>query len=252
LLEEMGLEGEQREQVKEAIQKKDRSGLEEILERLILTSVQREALLRFPFLFGREEVLDEAGRLSNNPVSRAALENLAQVYTMLKIYKVEDFVNIDLAELRGLDYYTGVVFEGFTRELGYRVCGGGRYDHLLGKYGASFPATGFALDIERAMLALAGRGSWQGEIKGVDFLIIDFQPDKSHALVLARNLRGKGYRVARDIIHRGLEESLAYAKSSNISRAVVLGLAGLASGTALLKDIASGAEEVVEVDRLLK
>ncbi|MFQ5903173.1 MAG: ATP phosphoribosyltransferase regulatory subunit [Candidatus Binatia bacterium] len=119
--------------------------------------------MRFPLFFGREEVPGEAGRLSNNPVSLAALENLAQVYAMLKVCKVEDFVIIDLAELRGLDYYPGIVFEGFTRELGHLICGGGRYDHLLGKYGAGFPATGFALDIERVMLALGRRGPWRGK-----------------------------------------------------------------------------------------
>lgn len=251
LLEEMGLQGEEQEQVKEAIQKKDRSGLEEILERVGLTGAQREAMLRFPFLFGREEVLDEAKRLSNNPVSLGALENLSQVYAMLKVYKVEDFVIIDLAELRGLDYYTGIVFEGFTRELGYRICGGGRYDHLLEKYGASFPATGFALDIERAMLALGRQGPCRGE-RSVDFLIIDFQLDKSQALTLAKSLRGKGYRVARDIIRRGLEESLVYAKSLRISQAIVLGMADIAPGMALLKDITTGAEEVVEVSGFLE
>ena len=251
LLEEMGLEGEDQEQIKEAIQKKDRSALEKILGRISLTGTQREVLLRFPFLFGCEEVLEEAGRLANNSVSLSALQNLAQVYAMLQVYKVDDFVIIDLAELRDLDYYTGIVFEGFTRELGYRICGGGRYDRLLGKYGASFPATGFALDIERAILALGRRGSWRGE-KNVDFLIIDFQPDKSQALTLARNLREKGYRVARDIIRRNLEDSLAYAGNSHISQAIILGLADLAPQTALLKDIASGTEKVVEIAKILE
>ncbi|MBI2877887.1 MAG: ATP phosphoribosyltransferase regulatory subunit [Candidatus Tectomicrobia bacterium] len=249
LLEELALPPEEREQVKEAVQRKDRSTLERIADQAHLTPGQREILLRFPFLFGREEVLEEAERLVHNPASRAALANLSQIYQMLKVYRVEEFVILDLAELRGFDYYTGAVFEGFTRGLGYRICGGGRYDHLLGRYGADCPATGFALDVERVMLALGHHDPGQSR-PPIDFLIIDFQPDKSQALALARDLREKGYRVARDIIRRGLEESLEYARSLQIARAIILGTPSAQPGWAVVREIASESEVMVEVERI--
>ena len=55
---------------------------------------------------------------------------------------------------RDLCYYTGMIFEGYTAGLGFPLCGGGRYDHLLADFGNACPATGFALGIERVMLAL--------------------------------------------------------------------------------------------------
>lgn len=249
LLEELELTPEEREAVKGAVQRKDRSSLERIADQAHLGPGQREILLRFPFLFGREEVLEEAARLVHNPSSQAALANLAQIYQMLRVYRVEEFVILDLAELRGFDYYTGALFEGFTRSLGYRICGGGRYDHLLGRYGADFPATGFALDVERVMLALGHRYPCQ-ERPAVDFLIIDFQPDKSQALALARDLRERGYRVARDIIRRGLEGSLEYARSLQISRAIILGAPSAQPGWAIVREIGSGSEVTVEVEKV--
>ena len=86
-------------------------------------------------LFGGEEVFSAASQLVNNPRSEQALTNLQSVYDMLKVYGLESFVLLDLSEIRGFDYYTGIVFEGFTANLGYEICGGGRYDHLIGRFG---------------------------------------------------------------------------------------------------------------------
>lgn len=64
---------------------------------------------------------------------------------------------IDLGVLRGLDYYTGVVFEGYSPDLGYGLLGGGRYDNLMGHFGLDRPATGFALGLDRLALVVGQR-----------------------------------------------------------------------------------------------
>jgi ATP phosphoribosyltransferase regulatory subunit len=67
---------------------------------------------------------------------------------------MQDFVTLDLAENRGMEYYTGVLFEGFVRGLGFAVVSGGRYDNLTAHFGHSIPAVGFAMGVERVLMAL--------------------------------------------------------------------------------------------------
>jgi histidyl-tRNA synthetase len=67
-------------------------------------------------------------------------------------------VQIDFALLRDLDYYTGFIFEGYVPELGFALCGGGRYDTLLPNFGFDVPAVGWTAGIERVLIALERRG----------------------------------------------------------------------------------------------
>ncbi|WP_143309320.1 ATP phosphoribosyltransferase regulatory subunit, partial [Candidatus Entotheonella palauensis] len=132
--------------IQAALAIKDTSTLETVVMQCDLTDAHRETLLELPNLCGRAEVFDQAAKIIDNPGAQHALDNLAQVYDMLKTYGLEDHVLIDLGELRGFEYYTGIMFEGFAPHFGYQVCSGGRYD-LLRHYGPPDPATGFAIDV---------------------------------------------------------------------------------------------------------
>jgi ATP phosphoribosyltransferase regulatory subunit len=251
LLEQLRLPNEAERQVQAALHRKDSSALDLLMEECRLERSARDMLLALPHLFGSEEVLAASSRLVNNPRSEQALTNLQTVYDMLKVYGLESFVLLDLSEIRGFDYYTGIVFEGFTANLGYEICGGGRYDHLIGRFGEECPSTGFAIDIEKLQMALERQGALRSPMY-VDFLIIDFKPDKRDALRIAKELRQLGYRVARDIIRRDLAGSLAYAQRMGIARGIILGTNGLGSHEALLKDLYAGWERVVLVSELVQ
>ena len=77
-----------------------------------------------------------------------------QIYAALQSMGVQEQILVDMGVLRGLDYYTGVVFEGFSPDLGYGLLGGGRYDRLLSQFGFPCPATGFAVGMDRLTLVL--------------------------------------------------------------------------------------------------
>jgi ATP phosphoribosyltransferase regulatory subunit len=250
LLEHLRLPHEAERQVQVALHRKDSSALDILMEEFRLERSARDMLLALPHLFGGEEVLTAASRLVNNQRSEQALTNLQMVYDMLKVYGLESFVLLDLSEIRGFDYYSGIVFEGFTANLGYEICGGGRYDHLIGRFGEECPSTGFALDIEKLQMALERQGALRSPMH-VDFLIMDFKPDKRDALRIAKELRQRGYRVARDIIRRDLVGSLAYAEQMGIARGIILGTAGLGPHEALLKDLEGGWERVVSMSELV-
>jgi ATP phosphoribosyltransferase regulatory subunit len=251
LLEQLHLPKEAERQVQVALHRKDSSALDVLMDECRLDPVARDMLLTLPNLFGGEEVFTEASRLVNNQRSEQALANLQMVYDMLKVYGLESFILLDLSEIRGFDYYTGIVFEGFTANLGYEICGGGRYDHLIGRFGEECPSTGFAIDIEKLQMALERQGALRSPMH-VDFLIMDFKPDKRDALRIAKELRRRGYRVARDIIRRDLAGSLAYAQRMGIARGIILGTNGLGHHEALLKDLDGGWERVVPVSELVQ
>ncbi len=128
--------------------------LEECLSESPLAEQERKALQELPLLHGGREVLSHAGKITSNPICRQALENLWEIYELLNHYDVSEYVNFDLGLTRDLDYYTGMVFEGYAPGLGFPICGGGRYDRMLEAFGVECPATGFALGVERIMLAL--------------------------------------------------------------------------------------------------
>src|SRR5205085_2926361 len=157
-------------------------------------------------------VLDQAAAYARNDRSARALANLSEVYRLLTIYGLADAVLLDLGEVRGFDYYSGTYFEAYVAGFGASVAGGGRYDHMLGRFGYECAAVGFAFDVARVLAVMEAQGVAVA-LPGPDFFIIDFTREKTAALSLARRLRDGGASVARDIISRGLEESLAYARA---------------------------------------
>lgn len=217
-----GLSAQARRPLQEAIAKKDASAVRSILEEEPVDDAVKERISALPRLFGGREVLAEAERTAGNDRSKRALDNISQVLDILDIYGVSDYLSIDLGEIRGLDYHTGLTFEGFVTGLGEPVCGGGRYDDLMAKYGFSAPATGFAFNILSLLSALERRPEVEAS-KTRDFLLFNLREDRREVLEIAQCLRRRGFTTARDIIRRDFDNSLAYAKRMNILRMMVIG-----------------------------
>ena len=225
MLEDLGADAESARGLRSALGRKDVSALERRVAALGAPAAVTEALLALPTLYGRGDVLERAERLVKNARSEAALANLAEVYRLLRLYGLADSVLLDLGEVRGFDYYSGVHFEAYVSGLGAPLVGGGRYDQMLGRFGYDCPATGFAFEVGRAMLALESQGA-RPELAGPNFYIIDFTAEKTQALALARRYRDLGAAVARDIISRGLDASLAYARQQRARWVLVIGEPG--------------------------
>jgi ATP phosphoribosyltransferase regulatory subunit len=199
------------EQVRAAIAVKDHTGLQQLLDRHPVPERQRQELLALPRLFGGREALDRAADVVSNDTSKRALDNLHRVLEVLGVYGIDDYVTIDLGELRGFDYHTGVIFQGFLTGFGRAVCAGGRYDGLTARYGFAAPATGFAFNLFNLLFALDRALDGRGEDQ-IDILLFCPGDDKAPAQRLAAALRSQGYSVARDIITREREASLEYAR----------------------------------------
>lgn len=154
LLEALALPQKSAERIRSAVDRKSEAELEAVLREAVnLPPMVRRAVLALPRLAGDSRVLDEAEAFCLNSRMMAALTNLREVSGQLDAYGVADSVAYDLAEVRDLDYYTGVTFEGFAPGIGFGLISGGRYDDLLGHFGPPFPAVGWALTLDRVLLA---------------------------------------------------------------------------------------------------
>ena len=164
LMQQYGLARSLQSKIKAAIESYDLVGLDKLLNESGLSAEAKEAFSQVPRLRGGEECLTQAYALAPNDKSREALDNLSDIYKLLQSYGVADKVCFDLGLIRDFNYYTGLVFEAYTPGLGFSLCGGGRYDNLLADFGYDCPATGFALGIERALLALERQGLTKPQI----------------------------------------------------------------------------------------
>ena len=148
----------QQEQIKDAIERRDLVALGEIVDATELSEAAKDMVKQLPLLHGDKNVLKKAYNMAMNEQSRRALDNLTEIYELLEAYGVAEYVTFDLGVIRDFSYYTGMVFEVYTPGLGFPLCGGGRYDHMLTDFGRALPATGFAVGIERILLALEREG----------------------------------------------------------------------------------------------
>jgi len=158
IMAEAALEPVLAHKVKRALLERNLVGLGELLEHAGIDKSVRELLQQLPLLHGKMDLLQNVRSRVKNKISQAALDNLAEIYRLLEQYGMDRYVTFDLGIIRDFDYYTGMVFETYTSGLGYPICGGGRYDRMAGAFGREQPATGFALGIERVLLALERQG----------------------------------------------------------------------------------------------
>jgi ATP phosphoribosyltransferase regulatory subunit len=232
-------------EIQSAIARKDLSSVTSILETINISDSSKSEIFALSRLFGGIELLDKAYITVRNDRSRRALDNLAKVINILSMYGVSKELTVDLGEIRGLAYHTGLTFEGFVPGLGEPICGGGRYDSLMGKYGESRPATGFAFNMLN-LLQVFDNTSSRDIAQAHSFLIFSTKEDKKSALSLASALRRQGFPVARDIIRRDFAQSIEYARFNGIEYTLVIGDPDLAEDEVLLVNVCTAVQKKIK------
>ena len=182
-----------------------------------------------------------------------AIEPLRAYLGALSAMGLGDFVEVDLAIVRGLAYYTGIVFELFDRKGELRaICGGGRYDRLLELVGGEpLPAVGFGMgDVVLGEL-LAERGLAPAYRREVDYFLVVIGEEQRHrALGLAHELRDRGRSVLYALREQSVRKQFKAAETEGARRVVVLGPEEAAKGVAVLREMESGVEREVPLDQL--
>lgn len=195
LFEAAGMDQETEEQVREFIANKNFYGVDEIVGQLCL---DEELTTLFSMLHTYavtpdvlESVMEKA---VHYPKVYQALERLKQLHGILTLYGVEQYVSYELAMLSGLEYYTGVIFSGYTFGTGEAIVKGGRYDQLLQYFGKDAAATGFCIVIDQLLAALSRQNICIPTEVQPTWILYD-ESHRENALQIAQKFRLRGESV---------------------------------------------------------
>ncbi len=200
--------------------------------------------------FQDAETLDEAAaRLDGSDTVAAECAKLAEVMAILERMGAGDYCRLDLHVVRGLAYYTGVVYEAFDADRSMRaLAGGGRYDNLLEMLGGpAVGATGFGMGDMVLRVLLAERGKLPDTAPACDCYVVDAGADLFDAAVsVAAELRRAGLRTNLSYKRQNLSKQLKAASRSGAAVAVIVGAELAASGEVTVKDLATGDQRRVK------
>ncbi|WP_457612617.1 histidine--tRNA ligase [Methanocaldococcus sp.] len=246
VLEEFNVSEEEEVKIRRLIDKEDYDNLESYLTQ-ILGEEKKELIFEILKFKGGREILDELKEiLKDFPKSVEAVNNLEEILEFV----IHDKYVINLGIARGLDYYTGMVFEIYGKKGAKQICGGGRYDNLIETFGnISVPAVGFAYGFDRIMMNIDDL-----EIEEEKILIIPVKKDKKlikESLLIANKLRKAGKIVEFEIMGRKLRKALDYANSKGFKKVIIVGEKELKEGKITLKDMITGEQELVDLENIL-
>jgi histidyl-tRNA synthetase len=177
------------------------------------------------------------------PGDSRALGELQALFRWLEAYGVRDRVDFDTSIVRGLAYYTGVVFEAFDAGRSLRaICGGGRYDRLLETLGGpSIPAVGFGFGDVVVLELLQDLGRLPELPRALDAVVFPFaEEQRAAAIRLARTLRSEGQTVELALAGGKLKRALADADKAGARQIFLLGPDEVARGEAICRDLTTG------------
>jgi histidyl-tRNA synthetase len=235
-----------------ALDRLDREREDRVIELLGRAGADATAAQRILKLgdMGLEELLREHG---DEPEIREAGEHLNRFLTAMNDYGLGTYVAFDSRLVRGLAYYTGLVFEIWERKGELRaVCGGGRYDDLLASVGSvELPAVGFGMgDVvlgellrDRDLLPVAAPGAQ-------DFVVCVSEEVRPFAMQVVRTLRESGRSVTFELRARGVGRQFKTADRAGVSRVIVVGPDELERGVVRVREMTSGEESDVSIDAI--
>ena len=212
---------------------------------------EAEAVLEIAALKGLDAVSAALAKVKDG---EAAGEPLRTAVEAIGAMGLGDFVQVDLTIVRGLAYYTGIVFELFDSAKQLRaICGGGRYDGLLKALGGpDLPALGFGMgDVVLGELLKERHVAPKASTELGAFLVAVSGEDVAPVLQLAHAMRDRGIAVEYGLRHAAVRKQLELAAARGAPRAVIIGPDERAAGVAVVRDLNGGTEAKVPLDKLL-
>ena len=193
LLEAAELEAAQSAEIRTLITNRNYFGIEEILDANKVKESVRNAFHLLPELVGGPEVLEDALKIAPDRGARLGITRLQRIYRLLELYGANEHVTFDLSMMGSYGCYTGVIFRAYTYGTGDAVVRGGRYDHLLEKFGKKTPSIGFAIILDELMNALNRQKIAVESIH--QNLVVYTEETEKQAISLACSFRGKGRNI---------------------------------------------------------
>ncbi|MCF2554479.1 ATP phosphoribosyltransferase regulatory subunit [Faecalicatena contorta] len=242
LIEDASLDEDAQERVIELINNRNYYGVEEYLDNIKVKRSSMEAFGALGELVGGVEILSKAKNIAPNSGGIMAIKRLEKIYNILKLYGVEKFVTFDLSMTGNYDYYTGIIFRGYTFGTGDAIVKGGRYDHLLEKFGKRSPSIGFAIVIDELMNALI-RQKIRIVYTRKNTIILYDEGMTREAVTLAKDFRhkAKNTELVKKAKDRLLEEYVQYGKEYYAGSLIYI----KKSGDIIMINLVTGEQKVI-------
>ena len=250
LLLDCGVNKRDLESVIVSVDKLKKVGVQGVRKELKEKKVREEVVKKIVKVFSLENLKDVE---VNNSLGVEGLEELRELFSYFSKKELKNVI-LNLSLARGLGYYTGTVFEGFLRNSKIRssICGGGRYDDLIGTYvgKGSYPTVGisFGLDVIIEAMKLEG---FESKKTVAEVYVIPIKTLKESFKII-NSLRVKGVKADMDLIGRGISKNLDYANKLGIRYVVFVGAQELNKGKLKLRDMVTGKEKFVNLSSLAK
>ena len=228
------------------IQKKSKQDIIAEYEKKGYSTEKLEKIIAFSEIHGTPDDITK----KIDVTSLDSWDEITRIYDSLKNRNISN-IRINLGIVRGLDYYSGIVFEAFdtTFDIGALV-GGGRYDSLPEAFGRTdFGATGVAGGVERIILALENQDSKFKELtERISVLYVPTEDMKNHAIKIASTLRDKGIFVDIDLNDKPLKKQMEQSVDSKF--AVIVAPNEFSNGTVVLRNMLDRSEKQVKLEEL--
>ena len=213
---QLGLDGETKELIREAIKSRDTVTIEKTCDRLELDEAGRKLLLMLPDAQGTYDIIDDFRTKVTDPRAVEALDNLKDILDALDEQGFLKYVSVDGGLMGGsVDYYTGCIFKGYTYEVGFPIISGGRYDNTVEVFGRKMECAGFSLSLTLTLTALMRQGVSMEEAPA-DTVVGYGKGGRAKAYATAQKLRDEGKSTMIDTTGRSEAELNAYAAKLGI------------------------------------
>ncbi|MBQ8923543.1 MAG: ATP phosphoribosyltransferase regulatory subunit [Lachnospiraceae bacterium] len=213
IIEEAGIDKETEEKIRDYIQIKNFFGLSEFVAKLDISDRTKKALSGFDMLFGSLDMLEQAKELVDNERSLEAIERMKRVFNAISSYGYEEYMSFDLSMINGYNYYTGIIFNGYTYGTGDAIVKGGRYNNLMSQFGKEAASVGFAIYVDDLMNALS-RNKIDVQLDYSNILILYDREYQKEAIELAAYYRinDKKVELVRKSVKHNIDDYIKYAK----------------------------------------
>ncbi|ADP77975.1 histidyl-tRNA synthetase [Methanothermus fervidus DSM 2088] len=245
MLEENGVKGEKQDHIMTLIDKGDKEELSRYLNEISFPSELQELLFSLIEMKGDSKILDEILDIVGYRRSVEAIQELKNLESLLEVFGVKNYL-MDPGIARGLDYYTGIVFEIYISKT--QICGGGTYNLIELFGGEKVESTGFAFGFDRLVEAV---GNKTEKFSFADVFVAPVSDEtREAAFKIAQKIRKSGISADVDLSRRKLGKLLSYADHLGVKYTIIVGKKELKQKRVTVKDMESGEQKEVQIDDL--
>jgi histidyl-tRNA synthetase len=254
LLKHAGVSNKIQDQIMAIIDKGEVEELKNYLDQIEIGEKHHNSLMQLIDMQGTPEIIKNVQIiLEGYDDALSALNELDDLLLVLDSYNFSNYI-INLGIARGLDYYTGTVFEIYIPELGAQkqISGGGTYNLIEVFGGDKIESSGFAFGFDRLMGALKKKSITLPLEPSLDIYVVAINPQmKLMSYEIAQNLRMKGFKTGTDLVGKKLKKILSYASKEGIHFVILVGSKDFEKGQVTLKNMFSGEQDLVDLDEMV-